>query len=367
MVKLPTNKRIRLFWNFGSLLGFIFVFQVVTGLFLVFFYTNSPADAFSRVQYIIYEVNLGWIFRLFHFNGARLFFFFIFLHFFKGLYFFSFRRKKVWATGLVIFLFLMTEAFIGYVLVWAQMRFWASVVITSLLTVIPFWGFKFVFWIWGGFSVASAALKFFFVFHFLLPWLLIVILLLHFLFLHENGRTSKLYFCGNNSKVTFYPFFWLKDVYDFFFFLGFFVFLFLSPFLLGDAEMFLEADYMSSPVHIVPEWYFLFAYAILRSIPNKLLGVFFLLLSILIFFFFLFYSNYLPVTNKLYKLTFFSFLFTSVILSWLGQCLVEAPFSNLRGLFTSLYFFFGALLFFSYLLRGFIFSFMFIIILIFKI
>jgi len=227
-------------------------------------------------------------FGLFILMGPGCFFFLLFIHFFKAIFFFSYRLGLVWFLGILIFLFLIAIAFIGYVLVWAQMRFWASVVITSLLTVVPVYGFKLVFWIWGGFSVSGATLKFFFVLHFLLPWVLSFLLGLHLFFLHFTGSTSKLYYCGNLFKISFFPFFWVKDLYNVFFMFVFLLFLLGYPFILGDPEMFLEADSLNRPVHIVPEWYFLFAYAILRSIPRKVLGVFFFVIEYWCFFFIFF-------------------------------------------------------------------------------
>ena len=312
--------------------------------------------AFGSVQYIIYEVNFGWVFRIFHFNGASLFFIFLYLHFFKGLFFSSYRLKGVWGTGLVMFLFVMIEAFIGYVVVWAQMSFWASVVITSLLSVIPFFGPSLVVWIWSGFSVGGATLKFFFVLHFLLPWALLIIILSHLLFLHNIGSTSKLYCHGDYDKVCFYPFYIFKDIYNILFWLFFVVFVFLLPFVLGDPEIFVEADPIVRPVHIVPEWYFLFAYAILRAIPNKILGVLALLFSILIFFLFVFFSNYRSVLINLNKSLVFIFILVGVILSWLGQCHVEEPFVFLRVLFSFLYFFIVLCLFFVYFYTSSLFS-----------
>jgi ubiquinol-cytochrome c reductase cytochrome b subunit len=290
------------------------------------------------VQYIIYEVNFGWIFRIFHFNGASLFFIFLYLHLFKGLFFRSYRLKHVWASGLTIFLLVIIEAFIGYVLVWAQIRFWASVVITSLLRVIPVWGPAIVTWIWRGFSVSGATLKFFFVLHFLVPWFILVLILFHLIFLHSTGRTSNLYCHGDYDKVCFFPEFWGKDAYNLIIWLIFFVFSLCYPFIIGDPEIFIEADPMISPVHIVPEWYFLFAYAILRAIPNKILGVIALLISIVVFYFFIFVDNYRRVLDKLNKFLVFSFIFVSIILSWLGQCLVEEPFTVLSAVFSLLYF-----------------------------
>lgn len=329
-------------------------------------YSNEVICSFSSVQFIIYENFMGWIFRAFHFNGASLFFFFLFLHFFKGLFYFSYRLYKVWNIGLIIFIFLIAIAFMGYVLVWSQIRFWASVVITSLLTVIPIFGFKLVFWIWGGFSVTGATLKFFFVLHFLLPWVLVFFIFMHLFFLHDTGRTSKIFYCGGIFKLNFYTFYWFKDFYNFFIFFVFFIFLFLYPFLLGDPELFIEADFMNSPVHIVPEWYFLFAYAILRSIPNKFLGILFLFFRIFFFFFFNFFFNYNSCLNFFNFILVINFFFIGFFLSWLGQCLVEYPYVFLGLFFTFLYFFFLFFILFNYVLRFFVFI-VFIIYLILKI
>nr|YP_002725707.1 cytochrome b [Bunostomum phlebotomum]ACL50533.1 cytochrome b [Bunostomum phlebotomum] len=345
VVTLPSSKSLTISWNFGSMLGMILLFQIFTGTFLAFYYTADGSMAFSAVQYIMYEVNFGWLFRIFHFNGASLFFIFLYLHIFKGLFMMSYRLKLVWISGLTIYLLLMLEAFMGYVLVWAQMSFWAAVVITSLLSVVPIWGPKIVMWIWSGFGVTSATLKFFFVLHFLLPWGLLVLVLMHLIFLHSTGSTSSIYCHGDYDKVCFGPEYWNKDAYNLIFWMIFFVFSLFFPFILGDPEMFVEADPMMSPVHIVPEWYFLFAYAILRAIPNKVLGVIALLLSILVFYFFVLVNNYTSCLVKLNKFLVFSFIVVAIILSWLGQCLVEDPFTYLSPLFSFFYFFFVVLIF----------------------
>lgn len=356
VVNLPSSKALTLFWNFGSILGIILVFQIFTGVFLSIYFIPDRLVAFDSVQYIMLEVNYGWVFRIFHFNGARLFFIFLYLHFFKGLFFCSYRLKFVWVSGLLIFLLVIIEAFIGYVLVWAQISFWASVVITSLLSVIPFWGPILVVWIWSGFSVGCATLKFFFVIHFLLPWLIFVFVVFHLFFLHETGRSSKLYCHGDYDKVSFFPFYILKDIYNILFFMSFFIFVFVFPFVLGDPEIFVESDPMTSPVHIVPEWYFLFAYAILRAIPNKVMGVIALLMRILIFFFFVFVDNYTSVLVNLNKTLVFLFFFVGVFLSWLGQCHVEFPFTLFRIIFSSLYFFLILVLFLCFFLSFFVFK-----------
>lgn len=356
LVTLPSRKSLTLFWNFGRILGIILVFQILTGTFLAIYYSADSLLAFSSVQYIIYEVNFGWIFRIFHFNGASLFFVFLYLHIFKGLFFIRYRLKKVWMSGLTIYLLVIIEAFIGYVLVWAQISFWASVVITSLLRVIPIWGPTIVTWIWSGFTVSGATLKFFFVLHFLVPWGLLVLVLLHLIFLHSTGSTSSLYCHGDYDKVKFSPEYWGKDAYNIIIWLMFFVFSLIYPFNLGDPEIFIEADPIISPVHIVPEWYFLFAYAILRAIPNKILGVIALLISIVVFYFFVFFNNYTSCLTKLNKFLVFSFIVVSIILSWLGQCLVEEPFTFLSVLFSTLYFLFALLILFVYKFSYYIFK-----------
>nr|YP_009390974.1 cytochrome b [Caenorhabditis remanei]ARV88227.1 cytochrome b [Caenorhabditis remanei] len=349
LVTLPSSKTLTLSWNFGSMLGMVLVFQIVTGTFLAFYYTPDSLMAFSTVQYIMYEVNFGWIFRIFHFNGASLFFIFLYLHIFKGMFFMSYRLKKVWMSGLTIYLLVMMEAFMGYVLVWAQMSFWAAVVITSLLSVIPIWGPTIVTWIWSGFGVTGATLKFFFVLHFLLPWAILVIVLGHLIFLHSTGSTSSLYCHGDYDKVCFSPEYIGKDAYNIVVWLLFIVLSLIYPFNLGDAEMFIEADPMMSPVHIVPEWYFLFAYAILRAIPNKVLGVIALLMSIVTFYFFALVNNYTSCLTKLNKFLVFMFIISSVILSWLGQCMVEEPFTILSPLFSVIYFGLAYLLLFIFM------------------
>ena len=339
VVKLPARKSLTIGWNFGRILGIILIFQIFTGVFLAFYYVADGSIAFSAVQYIMYEVNYGWIFRIFHFNGARLFFIFLYLHIFKGLFMVSYRIKKVWISGLTLYLLIIIEAFMGYVLVWAQIRFWAAVVITSLLRVIPIWGSTIVMWIWRGFGVTRATLKFFFVLHFLLPWGLLVLVLIHLLILHNTGRTSNLYCHGDYDKVCFGPEYWNKDFYNIIFWFLFVVFCIYKPFALGDPEMFIEADPIIRPVHIVPEWYFLFAYAILRAIPNKVLGVLALLIRIISFYLLTIINNYTSVLTKINKYLIYTFIVVSILLSWLGQCLVEEPYVQLSIIFSFLYFF----------------------------
>ena len=340
-------------------MGIVLVFQLLTGTLLAIYYSADSLLSFNRVQYIIYEVNFGWIFRILHFNGASLFFIFLYIHFFKALFFNSYRLKFVWITGLTIFLLVIIEAFIGYVLVWAQISFWASVVITSLLRVIPIWGPTLVVWIWRGFTVSGATLKFFFVLHFLVPWFILIVVLIHLIYLHDTGSSSKLFCHGDYDKIRFFPYYWFKDSYNLLVWVIFLSLSLIYPFNLGDPEIFIEADPIISPVHIVPEWYFLFAYAILRAIPNKILGVLALLISIVIFYFFIIISNYHSVLNNLNKLLVFLFIFISVVLSWLGQCLVESPYVLLSALFSVIYFFSVFSLIFSNFIKIFLFKYAF--------
>lgn len=284
---LQSSKTLSYFWNIGRILGIIFILQIMTGFFLTFYYSNRSLLAFDRVQYIMYEVNYGWIFRVLHFNGASLFFIVMYLHFFKGLFYFRYRLKGVWFFGLLLILVFIVIAFTGYVLVWAQIRFWASVVITRLITVIPWWGINFLYWLWGGYSVTGVTLKFFFSLHFLIPWFRLILIIAHLLVLHKTGSSSGLFCFGDYDKVNFYPYYLYKDLVNVVYLIFFLVFVFQYPFFFGDSEIFIEANALISPVHIVPEWYFLFVYAILRCIPNKVLGVFGLLFRVLCFFFFL--------------------------------------------------------------------------------
>lgn len=250
----------------------------------------------------------------------------------------------------------------GYVLLWSQIRFWAAAVITSLLSVIPIWGFVIVSWIWGGFGVIGFTIKFFFAVHFLLPWIVLVFILVHLIFLHDTGRTSSLYCHGDYDKIKFFPNFWNKDSYNFIFWFLFFFFSLVWSFSLGDGEIFLEANPITRPIHIVPEWYFLFAYAILRAIPNKLLGVIALVISICIFYFFAIFKNDFSVIIKINKFLVSCFIIISIFLRWLGQCLVEEPFRFLSPIFSIFYFFFIFLIFINFIFTKFVFNYIFIII-----
>jgi len=349
----PISISLSYFWNLGSILGLVLINQLLTGLFLVIFYTRDATLAFIRVEYIIRETNSGWLLRLIHFNGASLFFLCLFLHIRRGIILGRFRLWKPWTTGILLFACVIGEAFIGYVLPWGQISVWGACVITSLLSVIPFIGETVVVWVWGGFVVNSATLGCFFILHYLLPFIILVIIILHILFLHETGSSSS---CGRrdrDSKIKFFPYFIIKDLINLSLFSLFISFCCLLPFTLGDCENLKEANLIRRPIHIQPEWYFLLAYAILRAIPNKLGGVIALLLSIVAIWALCALPSSPQTNYTCLYLFFFSLLrATTVTLTFLGASPVEPPFIFFRQLLTGRYF---LLLFCLFALSAFLF------------
>nr|AAO26575.1 cytochrome b [Ameiurus melas] len=342
LIDLPAPSNISAWWNFGSLLLLCLMMQILTGLFLAMHYTSDISTAFSSVAHICRDVNYGWLIRNLHANGASFFFICIYLHIGRGLYYGSYLYKETWNIGVVLLLLVMMTAFVGYVLPWGQMSFWGATVITNLLSAVPYMGDALVQWIWGGFSVDNATLTRFFAFHFLLPFAVVAATLLHALFLHETGSNNPIGLNSDADKISFHPYFSYKDLLGFAFLVVALALLALfSPNLLGDPENFTPANPLVTPPHIKPEWYFLFAYAILRSIPNKLGGVLALLLSILVL-------MVVPLlhTSKQQGLTFrpisqllFWTLVTDVaILTWIGGMPVEHPFIIIGQIASALYF-----------------------------
>nr|ACR83113.1 cytochrome b [Poecilia gillii] len=343
LVDLPAPANISAWWNFGSLLGLCLIAQILTGLFLAMHYTSDISMAFSSVAHICRDVNYGWLIRNMHANGASLFFVCIYLHIGRGLYYGSYLYKETWNIGVVLLLLVMMTAFVGYVLPWGQMSFWGATVITNLLSAVPYVGDTLVQWIWGGFSVDNATLTRFFAFHFLLPFIVAAATLVHLIFLHETGSNNPIGLNSDADKISFHPYFSYKDLLGFILLLTTLIALALfSPNLLGDPENFTPANPLVTPPHIKPEWYFLFAYAILRSIPNKLGGVLALLASILVLMVtpFLHTSKQRSLTFRpLTQLLFWLLVADVIILTWIGGMPVEHPFIIIGQIASFLYFF----------------------------
>nr|BCO16619.1 cytochrome b [Lucasium damaeum] len=329
-IDLPTPSNISAWWNFGSLLGFCLIIQIITGLFLAMHYTADTTMAFSSIAHITRNVNYGWLIRNIHANGASMFFICLYLHVGRGMYYGSHLYKETWNVGVILLLTTMATAFMGYVLPWGQMSFWGATVITNLLSAIPYIGSTLVEWIWGGFSVDNATLSRFFTFHFVLPFMIAGLAILHLLFLHESGSNNPTGLNSNPDKIPFHPYFSSKDLLGALLMIMTLLSLALfAPNMLGDPENFTPANPLSTPPHIKPEWYFLFAYAILRSIPNKLGGVLALLFSVTILLLFpmLHLSkqrshSFRPTSQIL----FWTFIANILILTWIGGQPVEDPF-----------------------------------------
>nr|AFP52852.1 cytochrome b [Eretmochelys imbricata]ATP84815.1 cytochrome b [Eretmochelys imbricata] len=341
-IDLPSPSNISAWWNFGSLLATCLALQIITGIFLAMHYSPDISMAFSSITHITRDVQYGWLIRNMHANGASLFFMCIYLHIGRGIYYGSYLYKETWNTGIILLLLVMATAFVGYVLPWGQMSFWGATVITNLLSAIPYIGNTLVQWIWGGFSVDNATLTRFFTFHFLLPFAITGLTMVHLLFLHETGSNNPTGLNSNSDKIPFHPYFSYKDLLGLILMLTFLLTLtFFSPYLLGDPDNFTPANPLSTPPHIKPEWYFLFAYAILRSIPNKLGGVLALLSSILVLFLMPTLHTSKQRTASFRPLTqilFWSLVADLLVLTWIGGQPVEDPFITIGQVASSLYF-----------------------------
>nr|YP_010239097.1 cytochrome b [Senotainia albifrons]QTF74344.1 cytochrome b [Senotainia albifrons] len=342
LIDLPAPSNISTWWNFGSLLFLCLMIQILTGLFLAMHYTADINLAFNSVNHICRDVNYGWLLRTMHANGASFFFICIYLHVGRGIYYNSYLFIPTWLVGVLILFLVMGTAFMGYVLPWGQMSFWGATVITNLLSAIPYLGIDLVQWVWGGFAVDNATLTRFFTFHFILPFIVLAMTMIHILFLHETGSNNPIGLNSNVDKIPFHPYFTFKDIVGFVIMLMLLILLVLiNPYLLGDPDNFIPANPLVTPIHIQPEWYFLFAYAILRSIPNKLGGVIALVLSIAILAILPFYHlskfrgiQFYPI-NKLF---FWMMVMTVMLLTWIGARPVEDPYVLIGQILTVVYF-----------------------------
>nr|QDI93944.1 cytochrome b [Tuxedo bicinctus] len=354
LIDLPSPSSISLWWNFGSLLGMCLMIQIITGLFLAMHYTANIELAFSSVIHICRDVNNGWLLRNLHANGASMFFICLYMHVGRGMYYSSYKLIMTWMVGVILLLLVMATAFLGYVLPWGQMSLWGATVITNLLSALPYLGGDLVKWLWGGFSVDNATLTRFFTLHFLMPFIVTMMVIIHLLFLHQTGSNNPLGLNSNYDKIPFHPYFSIKDYMGMMIALFLFIMLNLwDPTMLGDPENFIPANPLVTPVHIQPEWYFLFAYAILRSIPNKLGGVIAMVVSIAII-------MILPFTNKnkfqsmsfypVNKVLFWTLATNLILLTWIGARPAEEPFITTGQLLTTSYFLY-------YLVNPFLFKF----------
>nr|ALO76090.1 cytochrome b [Clambus sp. CLA01] len=341
-IDMPLPSNINLWWNFGSLLGMCLTIQLITGIFLAMHYTANIELAFNSISHICRDVNYGWMLRTLHANGASFFFICLYIHIGRGIYYGSYKLTHTWSIGIIIFLLTMATAFLGYVLPWGQMSFWGATVITNMVSAIPYIGIDIVQWIWGGYAVDNPTLTRFFTFHFLFPFIIVALVIIHLFYLHQTGSNNPLGTNSNIDKIPFHNFFTYKDLMSMLIMLMLLIMLtLLNPYLLGDPDNFIPANPLSTPAHIQPEWYFLFAYAILRSIPNKLGGVIALVMSIMILFIMPFINKSKFQSNQFYpinKILFWSFIIIFIMLTWIGARPVEAPYIIFGQLITILYF-----------------------------
>ena len=344
LVDYPTSINTSYMYGFGSLAGLMLVVQILTGVFLAMHYTPHVDLAFASVEHIMRDVNNGWLIRYAHANGASFFFLVVYIHIARGLYYGSYMspREHLWCSGVLIFVLMMATAFIGYVLPWGQMSFWGATVITNLFSAIPVVGESIVQWLWGGFSVDNATLNRFFSLHYLLPFAIAGLALVHLVLLHQNGSTNPLGIESNVDKISFYPYFYVKDLLGFVTLMALFTFfVYFQPNTLGHPDNYIPANPMVTPAHIVPEWYFLPFYAVLRSIPDKLGGVLAMggaIVMILI----MPWLNTSEVRSSafrpIYRKLFWFLLADFLILGWIGQNEVETPYVEVGQFSTIIYF-----------------------------
>ncbi|MAU27622.1 MAG: cytochrome b [Pelagibacterales bacterium] len=346
LVDYPTPKNLNYWWNFGSLAGIFLLIQIITGIVLAMHYTPSVEGAFASIEHIMRDVNYGWLIRYIHMNGASFFFIVVYIHIFRGLYYGSYKspREVLWWLGLTILLLMMATAFMGYVLPWGQMSFWGATVITNLFSAVPIVGTAVVEWLWGGFAVDNALLNRFFALHYLFPFLIVGVVILHIVALHTHGSNNPLGIDrkGPQDSIPFHPYYTIKDLFGLSFVLTIFAaVVFYAPDYLGHPDNYIPADPLKTPAHIVPEWYFLPFYAILRAVPDKLGGVIAMISAILILFAlpWLDTSKVRSATFRpIYKKFFWFLLIDVIILTWVGGSPAEGHFILIGRLATIYYF-----------------------------
>jgi len=354
IIDYPTPINLNYMWSFGSTAGICLVIQILTGIFLAMHYTAHISYAFGSVEHIMRDVNNGWLIRYLHANGASMFFIVVYAHIFRGLYFGSYMypRGRLWASGVIIFLLMMATAFMGYVLPWGQMSFWGATVITNLFSAIPVVGQSIVELLWGGFSVDNATLNRFFSLHYLLPFLIAGLVIVHLSLLHKDGSNNPTGVNTNVDTISFYPYFYVKDLLAFCVLLTLFsFFVFYYPNALGHSDNYIPANPLVTPPHIVPEWYFLPFYAILRSIPDKLGGVLAMVLAILVLIILPYINTSLIRSSKfrpIFSVSYWFLVADFLILGWIGQKPVESPYIEI-GLFATVFYFSFLILFIPFL------------------
>jgi quinol-cytochrome oxidoreductase complex cytochrome b subunit len=353
LVTYPAPVNLNYWWNFGSLAGIILVIMIATGVVLAMHYTANADLAFGSVERIMRDVNFGWLLRYIHANGASMFFIVVYIHLFRGLYYGSYKypRELLWMLGVVILLLMMATAFMGYVLPWGQMSYWGATVITNLFSAIPVIGDPIVTLLWGGFTVANPTLNRFYSLHYLLPFVIVAVVFLHLMALHQHGSNNPLGIDrrGPQDSIPFHPYYTVKDMFGMFVFLIFFaIFVFYAPNILGHADNYIPANPMVTPPHIVPEWYFLPFYAILRSItfnvigiPSKLIGVVLMFSAVLILFL-VPWLDTSPVRSArfrpIYRIISWFLIIDAIVLGYVGSQLPQGPIVTIGQIATAYYF-----------------------------